>query len=421
MSMAKVYITGLSALTASGQTIDATWSSILDGKTSWQRLEGEQYEGSPWALGGEVKPFNPRSLVKDKKILKLISRKDILGLNAASQAIEDSGLLEFRETLSDTNTFNDRTGVYVGSPGNKYNEQYDFVGLTELAKGDMHAFADNLFSQIHPMWILKILPNNVLAYTGIQYGFKGPNQNVTNHVNSGMQAVIEAYSAIKSGQADRAVVVAYDHGYEPQALSYYGQLGVLSDSGIKPFDSEHNGTVLAEGACALILESENSVSKRAAKTYGELLAYGSSADAKGIFSIDEEGRQLEKMVVETLNKAQCQVDDIGLVTGHANANPRSDDTECHLFQTLFPRTPITGFKWAMGHTLAASSLLDTVLTTYALKEGIAPGIATLTHLSKSAKGLSISNQHQDIHSPLGLIISRGFGGMNTCLLVKSND
>ena len=77
--------------------------------------------------------------------------------------------------------------------------------------------------------------------------------------------LLEAYHAIRSGQVDRAVVVAYDMGVEPQALFYYEKLGVISERHLKPFDEEHDGTILAEGAAALVLESEASVQSASSK------------------------------------------------------------------------------------------------------------------------------------------------------------
>jgi 3-oxoacyl-[acyl-carrier-protein] synthase-1 len=163
-------------------------------------------------------------------------------------------MIVYRDTLPHKNPFNEQTAVFVGSPGNKYLQQYDFLPL--LAKThNMQQFAQQLFETVHPMWLLRILPNNVLAYTGITYEFKGANHNITNHAVGGTQALLEAYHAIRSGQAERAVVVAYDMAIEPQALFYYEQLGVLSNQHLKPFDEAHDGTILAEGAAALVLES----------------------------------------------------------------------------------------------------------------------------------------------------------------------
>lgn len=419
--MSRVYITGLSAITPSGQTLDATWNAVCDGKIGWGQLDANVHEGVGDLLGGEVSPFKPRALVSDKKILKLVSRYDVLGIHAAQEVIKHSGMLDYRDGLASPDAFNDRTGVYVGSPGNKFYQQYDFLPLIAQSEQDMGCFADNLFSTVHPMWLLKILPNNVLAYAGIQHGFKGPNQNITNHVASGMQAVIEGYCAILSGQADRVVVVAYDHGIEAQGLSYYEKIGVLSRNGLKPFDSTHDGTVMSEGACALVLESEKSVTERQAKTYGELVSYASSSDAQGIFSLEEDGAQLERTVKTALDKAKCQATDLGVITAHGNGNPMSDDIESRLYQSLSKSTPVTAYKWSLGHLLSASGLMDTIFTVLSLKNKIAPGIANLNTPAEAATALAVSASKQAIDSPLGLVVCRGFGGMNSCLVVKSND
>ena len=214
----RVFITGVSALTASGATADETWNAVLAGQQSIDEIK--QWDLSSWThrLGGELKNYKPATMLPDRKLMKAISRQDVLGINAAVQAVEHSQLLSFRETLACTQAFNDETAVYVASPGNKYYQQYDFLPLIAKTGGDMQAFAKQLFDEVHPTWLLRILPNNVLAYTGITYGFKGANHNIANHAVGGMQAIIEAYHAIKTGLAARAVVVAYDVGTEPQAL-----------------------------------------------------------------------------------------------------------------------------------------------------------------------------------------------------------
>ena len=56
----------------------------------------------PYPLAGEIKDYSPRDLLSDRKLLKAIGRQDVLGLNAVSQALEHSGLLEYRDSLSDS-------------------------------------------------------------------------------------------------------------------------------------------------------------------------------------------------------------------------------------------------------------------------------------------------------------------------------
>ncbi len=420
--MNRVFITGVSALTASGANVDDNWSAVLAGKTGIDEIK--QWDLSSWThrLGGELKDFQPAKMLPDRKLLKVISRQDAMGIHAAVQAVEQSQLLPYRDTLDCPDQFNEETAVFVGSPGNKYFQQYDFLPLLSKSK-DMPAFADQLFNEVHPMWLLRILPNNVLAYTGITYGFKGCNHNIANHAVSGMQAIIEAYHAIKHGQAARAVVVAYDIGTEPQALFYYEKLGVISPQHLKPFGHDHDGTVLAEGASALILESEASVRARDAVCYGEITGGFAATEAAGVFSLEAEGQHLTALMARTLNELHVKPEDIGLVVAHGNGNQRSDTTEALAIAATFKdyHVPVTAFKWSMGHTICASGIIDTVLTTNALRDGCVPGIANLDKLASSCAMLNATQQSRtlDDSKPYSLLINRGFASMNACLVVKA--
>lgn len=419
----RVFITGRSALTSCGATANDTWAAVLAGESGIAELA--EWDLSSWThrLGGELKDFQPAKMLPDRKLMKVISRQDVMGINAAAQAVEQSQLQNYRDTLDSVDDFNDATGVYVGSPGNKYYQQYDFLPLLAKTGGDMQPFADQLFSEVHPMWLLRILPNNVLAYTGITYGFKGPNQNVTNHAVSGTQALIEAYHAIKTGQIERAVVVAYDVGTEPQALFYYDKLGVLSARHLKPFDRDHDGTLLAEGAAALVLESEASVRARSAICYGEITGGLSASETAGLFSIETEGEHLALLLNRLLEQQQLSPTDIGLVVAHGNGNQKSDISEAHAIHNVFGeyQVPVTAFKWAMGHTICASGVLDAVLTTYAMGTKCIPGIANLDNVAVACQGLNISRDKRQLvdSKSNAVLISRGYASMNACLVIKS--
>lgn len=421
----RVFVTGLSALTACGETADATWQAVTAGHSGLGELT--QWDLSSWThrLGGELKQFQAAKMLPDRKLIKVISRQDALGICAAVQAVQHSQLIPFRDTLSCPDTFNDETAIYVGSPGNKYYQEYDFLPLISKAGKDMQQFADGLFSEVHPMWLLRSLPNNVLAYTGITYGFKGPNQNIVNHAVSGTQAILEAYHAIKSGQAARAIVVAYDLPIEPQGLFYYEKLGVISERHLKPFDKEHDGTLLAEGSAALVLESEQSALARQATCYAEIAGGMSSSEGAGLFSIDADGEQLAKLMQQLLTSQQLSTSDIDLVIAHGNGNPKSDITEAQAIQKVFTEyaVPVTAFKWAMGHTICTSGILDAVLACYTLKERSIPGISNLETLASTCSRLNASAQHREFlaEKPCILMINRGYASMNACLVIKACD
>lgn len=443
MNKSRVFITGISALTACGPSIDQTWSALLDGQSAICPIQAWDLSTWPCHQGAEIDTSNLIKTLPDRKLSKVISKQDVLGIHAAMQAINDSSILTYRadlerytEELKDSTNanananakvidFNERTGIYVGSPGNKYLQQYDFLPLMAKSENNMQVFAEELFSEVHPMWLLRILPNNVLAYTGISYGFKGPNHNITNHAVGGMQAIIEAWHAIQVGQIDRAVVVAYDIAPEPQGIYYYEKLGVLSQQSLKPFDFQHDGTILGEGASAIVLESEASVQARKATAYAELVAGASASEQKGLFGIDSEGLALSEFLTDLFNAYSIQTDDLEMIVAHGNGNPLSDITEAKAINQLNANAvPVTAFKWAFGHTIAASGVLDTALAIKALKERCIPGIANFERAAEDCRHLNISAHHRTLNTNFNknkdtLLINRGFAGMNAALVIRT--
>jgi 3-oxoacyl-[acyl-carrier-protein] synthase I len=399
----RVFVTGLGAVGASGMNLDEMWRALLNGDT---------------APSGNVPAYNPRTMLPDRKLLKAISRQDVLGIYAAKQAIEHSDVLSHMENP-------EQTGVYVGSPGNKYYQQYDFLPLMAKTKGDMPAFGEQLMDEVHPMWLLRILPNNVLAYTGISYGFKGANHNVVNHATGGMQALLEAYHAIKIGQVSRVVVVAYDVGTDEQALFYYNKLGLLSPTRLNPFDATHNGTMLAEGAAAIVLESEASASARSASTYAEIIGGFARTEGAGLFSIQDKGTSLAALLEDTLEASHLTADNLACVVAHGNGNPNSDRTEAYAINQIqgASHVPVTGFKWSMGHTLCASGLMDAVLTAQAMHTKTLPGMPGFTSHASGCEALNILDKTQTLDGSKqhALLINRGFGSMNVSLVMKACD
>jgi 3-oxoacyl-(acyl-carrier-protein) synthase len=71
-----------------------------------------------------------------------------------------------------------------------------------------------------------------------------------------------------------------------------------------------------------------------------------------------------------------------------------------------------------GHLLAAAGAMDVVLALESLRSGIVPGIRTLDEIDPAFADLPVSNSAQVPRSDVGLVLCRGFGGMNVALLVR---
>ena len=420
----KVLVTGEGAICASGKEPGEIWDAARAGRSAIAPIQ--QWDSASWPskLAGEIADFNPRALVEDRKLHKLVRRTDLLGLYAAAKAIEGAGLVAYRDALDPTGTdlFNDRTAVYVGSGGSTYQDQYDFFPLLTDAAGDLGAFGRELTGTVNPMWLLRVLPNNVLCHVGIQYNFKGPNGCVTNHGVSGTLAIVETAAALRAGEADQAVAVGHDSPVEPETILHYHALGLLAADTIRPFDAGHSGSILGEGAGALVLETESAAHARGAKVLGEFLGSGCVTEAEGLLSVRGDGDGLVRAIAQALDDAGIGTAEVGMVVAHGNGTPMSDASEALALQRIFGTTPppVTSFKWAFGHLLAASGIIDTVLALNSLRHRQVPGIATLRDLAPACKHLAASAMPQPPRSDVALVLSRGFAGTDAALLLRAS-
>src|ERR1700731_1194210 len=284
MAKPKVLITGSGAVCASGMHPHGILAALREGRSAIAPIKQWDTAGWPVNAAAEIANFNPRALVEDRKLHKLIRRTDLLGLYAASRAIDSASFAAHRDTLNADGaaTFADRSGIYVGSGGGAYNSQYEYFPLMSESHGDLGTFGRELGSAVNPMWLLRTLPNNVLCHVGIKYNLKGSNACITNHSAGGTLAVIEAAEALREGEADRAVAIGHDAPIEPQMLLYYHRCGLLSADTIRPFDQRRSGRVFGEGAGAPALETEDAAAKRNAPVLGEVLGGGYAAEGEGL-------------------------------------------------------------------------------------------------------------------------------------------
>lgn len=418
----RVVITGIGAICASGKTPDEVFESLSHQSTCITELQNVDPSAWPCHTGGSVS-IRSRDLLNDRKLLKLLKKTDVLGIYSAEQAMACSRILDYRGSLNsgDKASFSERFGLYVGTSGASYNMQHDFLSLICAANEDMNKFGSRLDEFVSPMWLLYNLPNNVLCHVGIRNNLKGPNCCITNQGTSGMLAIIEALEAIRAGDADRAIAVGHDVPTDPQNLLYYQSVGLLSDSALTPFTSNSSGTILGEGGAALMLESLEAAISRSAVIYAEILGKGCTSEAQGLLPVRRDGDGLARAIALALDESGLRPQEIGMIVCHGNGTKASDHSEAAAIRTIFGLNPppITSFKWAFGHTLAASGCIDTVISTLALRRKLVPPIPMPHSVEPSLKDLPIAIAPMEPISDVSLIISRGFGGQNTTLIIRA--
>jgi len=420
---AGIVVTGTGAVCGAGATPDEILDAIRTGRSAIAPIGLWDTTDWPCRVAAEIPDFNPRAMVEDRKLHKLIRRTDLLGLYAAGRAIESAGIVVHRGTLDEraAATYGDRTGVFVGSGGGNYENQYDYFPLLTASNDALPAFGRELFDHVNPMWLLRTLPNNVLGHIGIKYGLKGANACITNHSVGGTLAVIEAFEALRTGEADRAVAVGHETPIEPQMVLYYQRLGLLATETLRPFDARHDGSLFGEGAGALVLETAASAAERKASVMGEILGGGYACEALGLTAISDDGEGLARAILQALDDAGIRPAEVGMIVAHGNGTPQSDVSEAAAIRRVFGAAapPVTAFKWAIGHLIAAAGIVESVLAFATLARSEVPGIANFASLDPACAGLRVSAVAQKPTSDVALILCRGFAGTNAALVVRA--
>ncbi|MFO1312701.1 MAG: beta-ketoacyl synthase N-terminal-like domain-containing protein [Burkholderiales bacterium] len=420
--MTRVVITGTGAVCAAGSEPGDILASVMSGTTSLRPIG--QWDTTHWParIGGEIPDFNPRAMVDDRKLHKLIRRTDLVGLYAAGRAIDESGIVAHRDALGDGERaeYSDRSGVIVGSGGGNFANQYDYFPLMTEARGDLVKFGSELSNVVNPMWLLRTLPNNVLGHIGIKYGLKGTNACITNHSVGGLLAAIEANEALRSGEADRVVAVGHETPIEPQMVLYYHDVGLIASDALRPFDARRDGSQFGEGAGALVLETEASARARGARVLGEVLGGGYATEAEGLLAVRADGDGPERAIRQALDDARIHPADLGMIVAHGNGTRASDASEAAALLRVFGKDmpPVTGFKWAFGHLIAAAGIVEAAVALAALRAKVVPGIAALQELDPECAGLAVSASAQVPRGPIALVLCRGFASTNAALVIK---
>jgi 3-oxoacyl-[acyl-carrier-protein] synthase-1 len=418
----RILVTGTGAVCGSGMTPEAILAEVVAGSSAIRTIEG--FDASTWPVqrAAEVREYNARALVDDRKLHKFIRRTDFFGIYAGDRAVATAGFAEHRAALDAVaaRKFSDDTGVYVGSGGGAFANQYDYFPLMTESHGDLTKFGAELGNVVNPMWLLRTLPNNVLCHVGIRNELRGSNACITNHCCGGTMAVIEATEALRNGEATRAIAIGHDTPIEPQNVLYYHHCGLLARETIRPFDATRDGSVFGEGAAALALETESAAAARVAPI-GEILGGGHAAEAVGLLNIREDGDGVERAVRAALADARITPAEVGMVVAHGNGTRLSDASEAAALRRVFGSSmpPVTAMKWAFGHLIAAAGILDTVVALHALRERTVPGIATLRTLDPACEGLAASPTARKPRSDVALIVCRGFASTDAALVVRA--
>ena len=249
--MKRVVVTGVGAVTPVGNDVPTMWKNLLDGVCGIDKITKFDTENLAVKIAGEVKNFDPTSVV-EKRDLRKTDMYTVYALAAAEEAVKDSGIIGAVDEK--------RLGSYIGTG---IGGLYSFVENTQsyLEKGPR---------KVTPHFIPKMIGNIATGQVAIKYKAKGTSLSVMSACATGANSVGEAFHAIKDGYADAVIAGGTEYVIHPLTIAGFANMKALSTTedpkkASIPFDVKRNGFVMGEGAGVLILEEYEHAKARKAK------------------------------------------------------------------------------------------------------------------------------------------------------------
>lgn len=169
----------------------------------------------PWLpanLGCEVPDWTPSALLSDRKSIKLMTRCVQFGVVAALEAWGGDG---------DRGVPPERRGMYTGC-GVPADEDWTFRAAVNacVADGrfDLRRFGGHGQDLLNPLWLVKSLTNNVLAFTAKALDLQGSNDNFEAGAAGPLLALGSAAEALAQGRLDVALAGGSDSLVSVEAL-----------------------------------------------------------------------------------------------------------------------------------------------------------------------------------------------------------
>jgi 3-oxoacyl-(acyl-carrier-protein) synthase len=234
---------------------------------------------------------------------------------------------------------------------------------------------------------------------------------------AGMDAIGHGAEMIASGRARIAICCGTEAPVFNQPMLEFG-LMKLSPRNAKrptemgrPFDLWRNTGVIGEGACVVILESEES--PRPAYAWVEGYAYGNDEPGPA-------GNGLAatmKMALANANLHLCSVDFINAWgPGHAEIDAVEADCLCRFFGERLGKIPAASLKGAIGNPLAAAGSIQVASAALSLQTGRIPPTVNWETPDPECP-LNLSGNARDVGCSVALVNAHGLGGTNASMVL----
>lgn len=240
----------------------------------------------------------------------------------------------------------------------------------------------------------------------------------SNACSASLYALALGTDMLAAGTADTVVVAGADSITESMFGTADRVQSVPPDA-LRPFDVNRRGTVLGEGAAAVVLRREQQPGDT---VLGRVVATGINCDAYHATAPDT--ASIATLMRDTHRAAGISPAELDLVMLHGTGTGANDVAEAQAISEVFgpdAKVPVmTAIKSMIGHTSGASGLHSLITALHAMRTSEVPPTATCRQVIPEAESFRIpldGRERQEVR--MAQVDAFGFGGINAVTIVAA--
>jgi 3-oxoacyl-[acyl-carrier-protein] synthase II len=404
----KVVVTGIGPVTPVGTGVENFWAGLVSGRNGIAPIGRFDASDLSVSVAAEVRDFDPAAWL-DPKEVRRTDRFTQFAIASVKLAWQDAG---------DPQVESERGGaVYATGIG----------GIETLIRAS-DIMREKGPGRVSPFMVPMLMANAPAGHIAMMYGLTGPNLCTISACASSNHAVGEGMRLVRDGYVDLCVVGGAESATMPLTVAAFAQMTALTknpdpETASRPFDAERDGFVMSEGACTLILESEEHALARGARIYTEVAGYGASADAFHITAPDPKGSGAALAMRRALEDAGEEPSAVDYVNAHGTSTPLNDASEtvaikAALGEEAARAVAISSTKSMTGHMLGATGAVEAAACALAIERGAIPPTIHYRTPDPECDLDYTPNEARDLPVRLALSNSFGFGGQNASVAFR---
>jgi 3-oxoacyl-[acyl-carrier-protein] synthase II len=414
----RVMVTGMGVVSPAGIGKQTFWQNLLEGK-SYVRNLGKDF--FPFELpdgenpiGATIEDFSLWKEIRQPILNLLADRAVQFALVAIKHARRDAGLRYARGTRD--------VGLFVATVTGGINTSFDTL-VDYYSKPRPRLFSRRFAVGFLPGYWAYLISSYLK--TG------GPTTVVGTSCHAGSEGIGACYRAIRDGEVRVGFAVGTDAPLVYNNYLSFRVIGAMAEAKgdasrvARAFCRGRSGMVFGEGAAALVLESEESAVARGATILGEIAGYGAGVDGgESMVQPDDQGKGLERSIVNALRKANCQPAGVDAICAHGTGTRFNDRTETRVIKRVFGdharEIPVFSLKPMLGHSFGGAGAIETCASLLALQHQVLPPTVNYDEQDEECDLDYVPNTPR--RQPLSTILKTGlgFGGTNLALVLRAS-